>query len=271
MIRQPFAMGYFYPAGLEKINNLISSFNINSSEKKIDAFGVISPHAGYIYSGKTAYKGFSGIKIKDNIIIIGPNHTGLGTGFSVMSEGEYSFNDFSVSVNSELANSIIYEKDSPFVSDDLAHAREHSVEVQIPLLYSLKKDFKVVPIVVSFTSYDDVMSASKVIFNALKKLDMVDDVIIVASSDMSHYEKAETAKKKDDMAIKEILNLNPQGLYSTVMDNKISMCGIMPASIMLNIAKMAGRSNSMLIDYTNSGEVSGDYSSVVGYSSIIVY
>ena len=271
MIRKPAAIGYFYPEGIDNIKNLIDSFDVVPPKEKINAFGIISPHAGYVYSGKTAYAGFSSIKIKNNIIIIGPNHTGMGAGYSVMDNGKYDFKDFSVSINAELADAIIKDTGSPFISDELAHLKEHSVEVQIPLLYSFKKDFKIVPIMVSFIRYNDVLNASKAIFNALRKLNLLDDVLIVASSDMTHYEPAESARLKDDIAIKEILDLNPSGLYEKVGENNITMCGFIPASIMLNVAKMAGRTKSKLIGYTNSGEASGDYSSVVGYSSIVIY
>ncbi len=271
MIRKPAAIGYFYPEGLSNIKSLLASFNIAPPKEKIDAFGIISPHAGYVYSGKTAYSGYSEINIKNNIIIIGPNHTGLGVGYSIMNSGEYGFKDFSVPVNAGLANAIINEKDSPFISDELAQLKEHSVEVQIPLLYNVKKDFTIVPIVVSFIRYEDVLRASGTIFNALKKLNLLNDVLIVASSDMTHYESADAAKTKDNIAIKEILDLNPNGLYNKVREHEISMCGFIPASIMLNVAKMAGATHAKLVDYTNSGEVTGDYASVVGYSSIVVY
>ncbi len=271
LIREPVAMGYFYPEGLSNIKNLLDSFNVVPVKEKIDAFGVISPHAGYVYSGKTAYTGYSRINVKNNIIIIGPNHTGMGADYSVMGEGKYGFRDFNISVNSELADAVINDKGSPFVLDEIAHIKEHSVEVQIPLLYNFKKDFSIVPIVVSFMRYSDILNASAAIFNAIKRLDLLSDVLIVASSDMTHYESAESAKFKDDMAIKEILDLNPSGLYDKVREYKISMCGFIPAAIMLNVAKMAGRTNVKLIEYTNSGEATGDYTSVVGYSSIVVY
>ena len=271
MIRKPAAIGYFYPEGLNNIRSLIDSFGVVPPKEKINAFGIMSPHAGYIYSGKTSYSGFSSINIKNNIIVIGPNHTGIGAEFSLINKGKYDFQDFSVPINSELAEAIIKDDGSPFVSDELAHLKEHSVEVQIPLIYNLKKDFNIVPIVVSFISYNDVLNASKAIFNALKKLNLLDDVLIVASSDMTHYESAESARLKDDIAINEILNLNPRGLYEKVRENDITMCGFIPAAIMLNVAKMAGRTKSKLTGYTNSGDVSGDYSSVVGYSSIVIY
>ncbi|MHB8231440.1 MAG: AmmeMemoRadiSam system protein B [bacterium] len=271
MIRKPAASGYFYPEGLDNIKNLIDSFGIVPPKEKIDAFGIISPHAGYIYSGKMAYAGFSSINIKNNIIIIGPNHTGIGADYSVMNSGKYGFKDFSVPINEGLADAIINDNGSPFISDEPAHLKEHSIEVQIPLLYNLKKDFRIVPIIISFIRYNDVLQASKAIFNALKKLNLLDDVLIVASSDMTHYESAESAKLKDNIAIKEILDLNPGGLYNKVRENEITMCGFIPASVMLNVAKMAGHTKAKLIGYTNSGETTGDYSSVVGYSSIVIY
>ncbi len=271
MLREPSAIGYFYPEGLKNIKKLIDSFNIIPSKEKIDAFGIISPHAGYIYSGKTAYAGYSNVKIKNNIIIIGPNHTGMGADYSVMNSGGYGFKDFNVDINEDLANAIIKDKDSPFVADEFAHLKEHSIEVQIPLIYNLKQDFKIVPIVVSYIKYADALNASKSIFNAVRKLNLTDDVLLVASSDMTHYESAESAKIKDDIAIKEIMDLNPGGLYNKVLEYKISMCGFIPAVIMLNVAKMAGCTKTKLIGYTTSGEATGDYSSVVGYSSMAIY
>lgn len=271
MIREPAAMGYFYPEGLSNIKSLIASFNIPAAKDKIDAFGIVSPHAGYIYSGQTAYHGYSRINIKNNIIIIGPNHTGLGADCSIMTKGHYGFKDFNVPINTDLAEAIVKEKDSLFIQDELAQSKEHSVEVQIPLLYNLKQDFTIVPIIVSFIRYDDVLRTAKTIFNALQRLHLSDDVLIVASSDMTHYESADAAKIKDDIAIKRIMDLDPRGLYNDVRERGISMCGFIPVSIMLNIAKMAGYANAELIDYTNSGKITGDYSSVVGYSSIAVY
>ena len=271
MTRNPAVAGSFYPADINQINALIKSFNVTPSDDKINAFGIISPHAGYVYSGKTALMGYSSIDVKKNIIIMGPNHTGLGLDFSVMNKGSYNFGAFNVPVNSILADEIINQKDSPFQSDYKAQLKEHSIEVQIPLLHYFRSDFSIVPIVISYIRYDDVIKSARAIFNALIKLDLIDDVLIVASSDMTHYESAEEAKIKDLIAINEIFRFDPEGLYNKVISNKISMCGFIPASIMLLVAKMAGKTNVKLINYTNSGESSGDYSSVVGYSSIVVY
>ncbi len=270
-VRNPAVAGAFYPADINHVNALIESFNVSIPENKINAFGIVSPHAGYVYSGKTALMGYSSINIKKNIIIIGPNHTGLGVGFSVMNKGSYNFDSFNVPINSALADEIINQTDSPFQSDEKAQLKEHSLEVQIPLLHYFKTDFSIVPLVISYVRYNDVVKAAKAIYNAIMKLDLLDDVLVVASSDMTHYESAEEAKAKDSIAISEILRLDSEGLYNKVIDNNISMCGFIPVSIMLLIAKMAGKNSAKLINYTNSGDASGDYSSVVGYSSIVVY
>ncbi|RZD17235.1 MAG: AmmeMemoRadiSam system protein B [Candidatus Acididesulfobacter guangdongensis] len=270
-VRNPAVAGSFYPADINQINALIQSFNVSIPEHKINAFGIVSPHAGYVYSGKTAFMGFSSINIKKNIIIIGPNHTGLGAAFSVMNEGNYNFGSFNVPINSALADEIINQSDSPFQHDDKAQLKEHSLEVQIPLIHYFMTDFSIVPLVISYVRYNDVIKAAKAIYNAIVKLNLLDDVLVVASSDMTHYESAEEAEMKDSIAINEILRLDSEGLYNKVINNNISMCGFIPVSIMLLIAKMAGKNNAKLINYTNSGEASGDYSSVVGYSSIAVY
>ncbi len=273
MIRKPAVSGYFYPAGINNIKKLIASFNIPevNEKEKIDAFGIVSPHAGYVYSGKTAFMGYSKIVIKNNIIILGPNHTGFGSDFSIIDEGAYNFSDFKIPVNSDLAKAIINENDSPFKVDELAQAKEHSIEVQIPLIHYFKDNFSIVPVVFSYIRYNDVVKAANAIYHAVEKSGLLNDVLIVASSDMTHYETAQNAKIKDEIAIRQILNLNAYGLYNKVMENGISMCGFIPASIMILTAKMSGRANAKLINYTNSGETTGDYSSVVGYSSIVVY
>lgn len=271
MVREAAVIGYFYPNGLNNITDFIDSLGVIPPEKKIDAFGIISPHAGYVYSGKTAYTGFSNIKIKKTVIIIGPNHTGAGAAYSVLDRGYYSFGDFKVEINKELASAIIGEEGSPFVADDLAHSREHSVEVQIPLIYNLTKDFKIVPIVVSLIKRSDIEPAAAAIYNAIKKLSLTDDVLIVASTDMTHYESSESAKAKDSIAIKEILDMNPDGLYDKVIGHRISMCGFVPVTIMLKVAILAGKNHARLLSYTNSGDITGDYSNVVGYSSIAIY
>ena len=273
MIRKPAVSGYFYPAGINDIKKLITSFNVPkvNEKEKIDAFGIISPHAGYVYSGKTAFMGYSKIIIKNNIIILGPNHTGFGSDFSIIDEGSYGFRDFEVPVNSDLAKAIINENNSPFKVDELAQAKEHSIEVQVPLIHYFKDNFSIVPIVLSYVRYNDVIKVANTIYHAIEKLGLLDDVLIVASSDMTHYETAQNAKIKDEIAIRQILDLNAHGLYGKVIENSISMCGFIPASVMILMAKMTGRTNAKLINYTNSGEATGDYSSVVGYSSIAVY
>ena len=264
--RSPVVAGTFYPATANALNAELDRL-IPSVSEKSKVIGIISPHAGYIYSGAVAGELISTVTIPKKIIIIGPNHTGIGPSASIMLKGIWSLPNGDVNVDSDLAEEII-SNTKILISDESAHQREHSIEVQIPFLLHQRQDIDIVPITLMGLSIDSCRELGHSIARAIISSD--EDVLIVASSDMTHYESAESAERKDRMAIEKILALDPEGLLDVVTRNQISMCGVIPATVMFFAAKELGATKATLVRYTNSGEVSGDYEKVVGYAGIMV-
>ena len=266
MIRQPAVAGHFYQGSPSALRDQVGRF-MKPEAKKVKALGIVSPHAGLVYSGSVAGAVYSSIQLPDTFVLIGPNHTGLGAPVSLMAKGSWETPLGAVRINEELAAAVL--SGSRRIHDDsMAHLREHSLEVQLPFIQYLKKEFTIVPIQMLDTRLETCVEVGNAVAEAIKGQDS--EVLIVASSDMSHYVSAETAMKKDQAAIKRILELDAPGLYSTVREGNISMCGYGPAVAMLTACKALGATKAELVKYTNSGEVSGDYDQVVGYAGIVV-
>ena len=268
MLRQAAVAGYFYKGSSAALKDQVERF-LAPGVKKIKALGIVSPHAGLVYSGSVAGAVYSSIELPGTFILIGPNHTGLGEPVSLMAKGEWETPLGTVRIDEELAAAILSR--SRLVREDtLAHLKEHSLEVQLPFIQYLKKEFTIVPIQMMDTRLETCLALGNAVAEAVREQAKKTGVLIVASSDMSHYISAEAAKKKDHKAIQRILDLDAQGLYYTVRDEDITMCGYGPAVAMLTACKALGAKKAELIKYTNSGEVSGDYDQVVGYAGIVV-
>jgi hypothetical protein len=267
MIRKPAVSGQFYPGSKEGLRRMISEMILLDKKKK-KAIASISPHAGYIYSGNVAGAVYSSIELPDNFIILGPNHTGIGSPLALFKEGKWETPLGNVTVNEQLAN-LILEKCSFIEEDPSAHKYEHSIEVQIPFLQYFISSPKIVPICVSHLSYPQLEKTGIELAHAIKEFG--EEVLLIASTDFSHYVDQKTSEEKDSMAINKILELNPEGLFKTVMEERISMCGVMPTTIVLKTALELGAKNADLIKYATSGDVSGDYSQVVGYGGVIIF
>ena len=268
MLRSPAVAGQFYPGNeaslVKTLNDLIP--DIQPEEKK-EALAVISPHAGYIYSGGVAGETIGRVKVPENVIILGPNHTGYGATVALMDQGAWDMPMGEVPVNEELAAEIAGSS-SQIQVDEVAHRFEHSLEVQVPFLQHMQKNLTIAPLVVSHVSYQTCVSVGNGLAEAIKKYGK--PVLIVASTDMTHYESRESASSKDSMALERIKALDPEGLYNTVVGNRISMCGIMPTTVTLIAALALGAKKAELIRYTDSGEASGDTSKVVGYAGLVI-
>jgi len=274
MLRQPAVAGYFYQGTAEALRSQVRSF-VTPDLHRIPALGILSPHAGLMYSGSVAGAVYSHIKLPDTFVLIGPNHTGLGAPVSLMAKGRWETPLGSVLIDELLAGSIL-GKSRLIREDSLAHLKEHSLEVQLPFIQYFKPTFKIVPVQMMDTRLETCLDLGKAIADAIVERRSTrggeEDagVLIVASSDMSHYVSAETAKRKDHLAIKEILKLDAEALYSVVREEDISMCGYGPAVAMISACNLLGATTAKLVKYTNSGEVSGDFDKVVGYAGIVV-
>ena len=268
MIRKPVVAGQFYSGSKEALEREVQAL-VDSKADKEDAIGVVSPHAGYAYSGPVAGSVLSAIKPRKRYIILGPNHTGLGEAFGLDENDSWKTPLGEVRIDRELADAI--QSNCKFIkSDSVSHAHEHSIEVQLPFLQFLQQDFKIVPIAVSYADLSACVDAGKAIASAIKGLRIADDVTIIASSDMTHYESQEEARRKDMIAIGAMLALDEAKLVMKVSEAAITMCGYAPAAIMIAAAKELGARSARVVKYQTSGDVTGDRSSVVGYAGIII-
>ena len=268
MIRLPVVAGQFYPSDPQVLKKMIASFGIKKPKDSQKAIACILPHAGYIYSGKVAARGLAEIDIGTSCIILGPNHTGTGALYSLVREGAWKTPLGSVPIDTELADRLL--KNSKYLEEDeVAHAYEHSIEVELPLIQEIgRTDFSLVPIILATGDnlvYKDIASAIATAVQQSKY-----DVTIIASSDMTHYEPQEDANRKDKEAIEALLKLDPKELLEKIDRYQISMCGYIPAVIALMAAKILGAKKARLVAYQTSGDVTGDFSSVVGYASIVI-
>lgn len=266
MIRHPAVAGQFYPGTKPALQKEVERY-LSKGTDKIRAIGVISPHAGYTYSGSVAGATLSTVEFEDTCIIMGPNHTGEGKSFSIMTEGTWRTPLGDCEIDSELAKSILGNSEY-LQEDEKAHRYEHSVEVQIPFLQILKGGFKIVPMVLSHAKVEVYKKIGRSIARSLKEKHMA---TIIASSDMTHYEPQDIAKEKDEKAIDAILNLDEENLMTIIGNYGISMCGYAPSCVMLAASKELGAKNAKLIKYQTSGDVTGDYDAVVGYAGVVVY
>lgn len=265
MIRRPAVAGKFYPSSPDELRKQVEGYMTSEAEKR-EVIGIISPHAGYIYSGPVAGAVYSSIVPTGSFVIMGPNHTGIGSPISIYTDNEWEMPNRMAEMDRELA-SLIMERSGLIQDDYSAHIYEHSLEVQIPFIQSLTKDFKIVPIVVMTHDLDALRDLGEAIGDAIKAYSRS---IVIASTDMTHYESDESVRRKDSIAIKKILDLDPPGLYKAVREEEISMCGFAPTVALLFAANRLGAKKAELIRYATSAEVSGDYNHVVGYAGILI-
>jgi MEMO1 family protein len=258
--------GQFYPSDPDDLRRVIASF-FKKTETALETMAVVVPHAGYVYSGPVAGGVFCSIRLPKRVILLGPNHTGRGAGLALSPSGSWRTPLGAVSIDAEMNRELLAE--CPGLQEDSsAHASEHSLEVQIPFIQALQPDFRFSAICVGTDDYAALEALGHGMARAIKSLK--ESVLLVASSDMTHYETAEHAARQDRFAIDQILKLDPQGLYQTVMDRDITMCGFAPTVAVIIACLDLGASEGRLIRYTNSGEASGDYRSVVGYAGLTI-
>lgn len=265
-VREAAVAGQFYPGSQTELLHEVQGF-LGTAGKKVRALGVIAPHAGYMYSGKVAGAVYAKIEIPKRVIVLCPNHTGLGEPLSITSDGSFRTPLGEAQIDGAMAEAL--KKVFPLLKEDpTAQLREHAVEVQLPFLQALREDLVFVPITVG-TGQFEVLTALGVVLSKVIA-ESGEPVLMVASSDMNHYEDDAETRIKDALAIEQVLGLKPKGLFQTVMGQKISMCGYGAAVAMLTAALRLGASSAELVKYATSGEVSGDRGKVVGYAGIVV-
>jgi len=279
-VRRPYVAGSWYPGTAESLRREIERcFTHRLGYGRIPTvardgprliIGLISPHAGYMYSGPIASIGYGKLAedgIPESVIMIGPNHTGLGSAVSIMVEGLWETPLGSVEIDTELAKAIV-EASGIADIDDSAHRFEHSLEIQLPFLqYFYGSNFKIVPICMMLRDYDTARELGESISSSIAGR----NVVILASTDFTHYEPHKIAVEKDRLAIEAILKLDAELFLRRVEENDISMCGPGPVATMMIACRKLGASKAELLGYATSGDITGDRSAVVGYASIAVY
>ena len=268
IVRQPVVADRFYPGGEDPLRKEVMNY-IGPDRGSDRAIGAVMPHAGYIYSGSIAGQTTAAIPIPRNVIILGPNHTGKGPAVSIFPAGSWRMPFGDVPVNEPLAEKII-QRCELATPDEMAHLREHSIEVQLPFLYyGGDRNLCILPVILSMLTKEECRLVGKALGDIISEQE--DDILMVASSDMTHYESVESAKAKDSEAIARILDLDPDGLLDVVLGRGISMCGVIPTAVMLYATLSLGAREAKLVRYGTSGEVSGDYNQVVGYAGITIH
>ncbi len=255
--RKTVAAGQFYPENKTELERTLKKI---FSEQKIEPRSsvVISPHAGYAYSGRLAAKSVSKLKEASTVIILGPNHTGLGAPISISPHSTWITPLGEIPVDLEKAEEIAKKIGE---LDYLAHIGEHSIEVILPFLQYRFKKFKILPITLASNNLEELLELGK----ALSKLK---DVSLVASGDFSHFVPLATAREKDSEAIELIEKLKAEEFFQLVKENSLSICGVAPITVAIEFAQRKGLTRAVALEYASSADVTGDKSNVVGYASI---
>jgi len=276
-VRHPAVAGRFYPRDRGTLLDELQSY-LSPATCAAPALGCVVPHAGYMYSGAVAGAVFARIEVPQRCIVLCPNHTGMGRPLAIMSEGTWETPLGAVSIDSALAEDL--KQRCPLLNEnEAAHHSEHAIEVQLPFLQARRRQFTFVPIALGTSQYEVLEKLGQVLAEAVRaetqKAGGVkaenEKLLIVASSDMNHYENDRVTRVKDHKAIERLLALDPRGLYDVVTNEDISMCGFGPAVVMLTAARHLGASCAELVKYATSADVSGDREMVVGYAGVLVH
>ena len=264
-VRPAAVAGKFYPQDPKKLAASVRSYMVADGQPET-VLGCVVPHAGYMYSGGVAGAVFARVKVSPRCIILCPNHTGLGTPLSIMSRGAWQTPLGDVEIDSEMADVLM--RAFPLLNEESsAHRTEHAIEVQLPLLQTLRSGIRFVPIALGTRQFDALEGLGFAIAEVLSGID--EPVLVIASSDMNHYESDPVTRVKDEKAIEQILALDARGLYDVVMEEEVSMCGFGPTVAMMTAARQRGATRADLVKYATSGDVSGDRQMVVGYAGIV--
>ncbi len=276
-IRRPTVANQFYEGDAEALREQIKNcflhdfgpgklpeINLNNYPRSI--VGLISPHAGYMYSGPVAANAFNDLAFDgkpETIVLLGPNHTGYGSALSIMNKGIWQTPLGDLEVDSKIANLILQESKILDI-DELAHRYEHSIEVQLPFLQFLYGNtFKIVPICFQMQDYYSAVELG----NSLNRALANSNSIVIASSDMTHYESAKSASAKDEAALKSVIDMDAKTFYEIIEAQNVTACGFGPIAALMTYAKCVN-SKAELLSYHNSGEISGNLSAVVGYAAV---
>lgn len=269
MVRQPAVAGRFYPAEGNKLSSMIDGFLVTEpAVTPRSAAGLVVPHAGYMYSGRIAGEVYAAVQVPPRVLILCPNHTGYGVPLSIMRAGAWRTPLGDLPLDSDLADALIQA--NPALEEDAeAHRFEHAIEVQLPFLQRIAgTNIRFVPIVVGTGDWETLRKLGESIARTIAS--SAPPTLMVASTDMNHYEPDDITRIKDAKAIEPMRRLDARDLHETVLKEEISMCGFGPATAMLVAARMLGAERGELVRYATSADVSGDFERVVGYAGMVM-
>jgi len=268
MIRQPAVAGRFYPSNPAELSKLVREYTSvpGAVAKRLKA--CLVPHAGYVYSGPVAGAVFANVQIPTRVVVLGVRHQPPGAPLAILSEGTWRTPLGDARIDEKLAERL--KAACPLLlEDDVAHSQEHSLEVQIPFLQTLEPGFSFVPIALGSGNFEILVKVGQGIGQVLAAEKQ--EVLLLTTSDLNHYEDDATTRVKDGKAIERLLKMDAHGLYDTCRNEEISMCGLGPAVAMITALHVMGAKKAELIQYATSGERSGDFDAVVGYAGMIFY
>ena len=274
-IRPPAVSGRFYPSDPAELRATVATLlaDARSAVRPSDrpAVGVIAPHAGYIYSGRTAAAVFAQVTIPGLVIILAPNHTGLSDaegGVSLWEAGAFRTPLGDVPIEAELAQALLEISRGVVSVDHEAHRAEHAVEVELPFLQMLRSDVRIVPLVLAWDSWEPARQLGDLLARLVRAA--AEPVLLLASSDLNHYEPAAVSEAKDARALEAVTALDGEELLARCKRERISMCGRAPAAAVIAAARALGATRADVVDYRHSGWVSGDNARVVGYAGVVI-
>ncbi len=271
ILRHAAVAGRFYPGDPDDLRTEARGYlsqATSMNQAPVRAVGCIAPHAGYMYSGHVAGAVFARMEVPKRCIVLCPNHTGMGRALAIMSEGGWQTPLGDVPIDTELAQAL-KERFPALQEDSAAHRAEHAAEVELPFLLLRQPELRFVPIALGTGQFEILKQLGKALGDVIAA--QSDPILIVASSDMNHYEADALTRVKDHRAIERILTMDPRGLFDVVTQQDISMCGLGPAVAMLTAARQLGAKSAELVKYATSGDISGDRNRVVGYAGVVVF
>jgi AmmeMemoRadiSam system protein B len=267
MLRLPAVAGQFYPANPRELTRLVRHFTTQeATAEKVRVRACLVPHAGYVYSGGVAGAVFSRVILPRKIIVVGVRHSPPGADLAILSKGAWRTPLGDAPLDEDLARRV-REACTGLQEDSVAHGREHSLEVEIPFLQVLDPEFTFVPVAVGTLRFAELQELGMGLARVLQE--SAEEILIVTSSDMNHYQDDETTRIKDGKAIEKLQAVDAQGLYEVCRAEHISMCGLGPAVAMLTAMKEIGAKRGEVVRYATSGDVNGDRDAVVGYAGMI--
>lgn len=267
--RRPAVAGLFYPENPSTLREMAGTMLAYVDAEPAPAIGAIVPHAGLVYSGQCAAHVWGRVQIPETVVVLAPNHTGAlqSPGASIWARGSFATPLGEVPVAEAFADRLI-SACSLVAHDPSAHAREHAIEIELPFLQALTSHAAIVPIVLAWDQWAPTRQLAEALADVVRAWE--GDVLLVASSDMTHYESAAVAERKDRLALAAVQQLDGEELLAVCHREGVTMCGRAPAAVVVDASRRLGATTAELVDYRHSGLITGDDREVVAYAGVVI-